>query len=371
MKAVKALISATAGNQSNFKFDDRRFLENANQYLRLRNRFEKAKANGQQTPHQRALDKMFADVGPDRAKEFRRRFKVEWKAYLRAMNLNGDYFTDKSELPHCQKIGETGENSKCQFNPHTEFCRRYKVKLEALDCQTLAQEGDYREWRKLGYQGGPRKPSFRYPSSRHLPAAKIFGADHFKIDFERSRVQLRLDERSEEPDEWLEFGFIPWPRGYDRKSQDLSVTSLHLNFIGSRARLGFRFEVAAKPSRFTCAQDDIDALRDRFLLPAEESQLLDATRKLVREKFTGDFDSEARILAVDLGRSSAAASVYVGSPSVNRPCSGRQSPDSRTGQPARRASVCASIMSDSICGTCRSVRKLSRKRATRSQTLRR
>lgn len=239
-----------------------------------------------------------------------RRLKENWGAYLKHMGLTSQTVMSHGRLPHCSKIGgKTHEKSQCQWNRHTDLCKQYKHKLDQFDELILAQEPAYREWRK-SYLSGPSKPAFRLPSSRTLPMPKIFGDGFYEIDFDRSILRLRLDDIK--PVEWLEFGFIPWPRRYPIRRKDVTVTSVHVNFIGSRARVGFRFNVQHKPSRFACSQDELDELRSRcFPRRAQDEQYLEAARQRLLDSFSGD-PSELRLLAVDLGLSGAHAAVYAG-----------------------------------------------------------
>ncbi len=237
-------------------------------------------------------------------------FAASWSAYLETLAVNEDTVVAHRRLPHCLKIGGTWEESACEWNPHTELCRQYKQKLDALSPEVVQHEQEYREWRRY-YLAGPQKPSFRYPSSRDLPMPKIFGERFYEIDFDRSVLRLRLDDMRE--GEWMEFGFIPWPRKYCPRPADAHVTSVHVNFVGSRARVGFRFDVRHRESRFGCTQDEIDDLRSRtFPRQAQDQAFLDAARKRLLESFRGNAEQDLRILAVDLGETGAQAAVYHG-----------------------------------------------------------
>lgn len=249
------------------------------------------------------------------------RFTSNLKAYLRALNLNEDTLVKHGRLPHCLRIGETFEKSKCEWNPHTELCKQYKRALDhsdnGFDEETLKLEPLYRDWRR-NYLAGPRKPVFRYPSSRDLPMPKIFGAGFHEIDFDRSIVRLRLDGMP--AGQGVEFGFTPWPRGYKPSRDEIKaagrVTSVHVHFIGTRARLGFRFSVPPKASRFACSQDELDELRSRrFPRQAQDQEFLDAARRRLLDSFTGGPQAarrELRLLTVDLGENGARAAVYEG-----------------------------------------------------------
>ncbi len=226
------------------------------------------------------------------------------------MNLNEMTCIQSGRLPHCLKIGGTFERSRCEWNPHTELCREYKAAVDAMEEGDRALEPEYREWRR-SYLAGPRKPSFRYPSSRTLPMPKIFGSGFHEIDFERSVLRLRLDDMPR--GQWLEFGFTPWPRGYRPSKREVKVTSVHVHFVGTRARAGFRFDVAHRPSRFDCTQDELDELRSRrFPRRAQDQDFLDAARRRLLESFDPGPAGPLRLLAVDLGEKGACASVYEG-----------------------------------------------------------
>lgn len=311
--AVKELFQWARNSNTGYRFDEKHFWENAEQYLQARIRIqETGRRGGNGSPHQLALESLFRDprIGPQEAQRRRERFKREWKAYLEALEIGDQVVIEQKRLPHCSKIGETGDKSQCEFNRHTELCNRYKTALQSLDEPTRSLEGEYREWRALGYLGGPRKPCFRYPSSRRLPIPKIFGKEYFELDFQRSCVSLRLDSGGQE--DWVSFAFAPWPKQYHPRWQNVTVTSVHVNFVGNRVRLGLRFEVPHKQSRFSSTQDELDLLRKKFRFPDEEGDYLRETQQLLCNTFQGQFRQQARILSVDLGRNGAAATVYEG-----------------------------------------------------------
>ena len=287
----------------NKRFNKKHFAENAEKYLAFR-----AAPSGVEraTEHKRrALERLYKDVP-----RCQRWFEDAWTAYLRFLGLNEQTVVQSRRLPHCLKIGETWEKSQCQWNPHTELCRQYKEVIERLDTATLALEPAYREWRRE-YLAGPRKPSFRYPSSRELPMPKIFGEGFHEIDFERSVLRLRLDDMP--AGQWIEFGFVAWPRHYRPSKKEVKVTSVHVHFVGTRARAGFRFDVAHQRSRFNCTQDDLDELRSRqFPRRAQDQAFLEAARKRLLESFSGDAERDLRLLAVDMGETGACAAVYQG-----------------------------------------------------------
>jgi len=296
--------------QRHTNFNDKKFADDAGNYLSLR---------PQSRSRQDARRRLFPS--DQRAQQ---RFLENWTAYLQFTRkpvpgitpgfdaLNEQTALDQGRLPHCLKIGETFEKSKCEWNPHTELCKQYKRALDQFDADTAKLEPLYREWRR-DYLAGPRKPQFRYPSSRDLPMPKIFGDGFHKIDFDRSILRLRLDDMP--AGQWLEFGFTPWPRGYRPSRDEVKelVTSVHVHFIGTRARVGFRFDVPHKQSRFACTQDELDELRSRrFPRQAQDQQFLDAARQRMLESFSGNADTDLRILAVDLGEKGACAAVYQG-----------------------------------------------------------
>lgn len=234
-------------------------------------------------------------------------FKGNWHRYLQFMNLKEDTIRKRygGQLPHCEKLGQ-----ECQFNPHTDLCKQYKSLL-AEKPELAEQEKLYREWRS-NYWRGPRKPDFRYPSARLRSTPKIFGEKYFTVDFQKSVVGLRLDSMPE--GQYLEFAFAPWPSKYTPQPHETTISSVHLHFAGTRPRIGFRFSVKHKASRFACSQDELDELRSRqFPRKAQDQQFLDAARDLLlKNNFNGEPEQELRILAVDLGTSSAQAAFFVG-----------------------------------------------------------
>jgi hypothetical protein len=140
---------------------------------------------------------------------------------------------------------------------------------------------------------------------------KIFGAGFNEVDLDHSVLRLRLGDMPQ--GDWIEFGFIPWPKSYRPAKSEVTITSVHINFIGSRARAGFRFEVPHRQSRFALSQDEIDELRSRqFPRKAQDHQFLEAARKRLLESFSSDAQHDLRILAVDLGETGAGAAVYQG-----------------------------------------------------------
>ncbi|MFQ5741595.1 MAG: zinc ribbon domain-containing protein [Acidobacteriota bacterium] len=234
-------------------------------------------------------------------------FPKAWRDYLRCLGLREDTIREnyRGRLPHCVKF-----DADCEFNPHTEKCKRYKELVAQLPPASLEREPLYREWRR-DYLSGPRKPDFRYPSGRSLSTPKIFGKHYFQADFDRSKLGLRLDDMGE--GEFLAFGFKPWPRDYAPQPADTDITSVHIHFVGTRPRAGFRFRVLHKPSRFTCTQDEIDELRSRkFPRKAQDQKFLDAARNRLLESFNGDPTTQLKVLTVDLGTRGAYVALFRG-----------------------------------------------------------
>lgn len=246
---------------------------------------------------------------PVPASEIPKHFKRNWQAYLKALNINGATAVAGGRLQHCpKKDRENYEKSKCRFNRHTELCMAYKGAIVQLPDEVIGMEAEYREWRRL-FLAGPRKPTFKYPSARDLPMPKVFGAGFHEVDLERSVLRLRLEG---EGSEWVEFGFIPWPRGYKPPRKEVKITSVHVNFVGVRARAGLRFEVAHRPSRFGCRQEEINELRSRaYPRAAQDEAFLTAARERLLASYTGDRD-RLRVMAVDVGEEAAGASVFEG-----------------------------------------------------------
>lgn len=223
-------------------------------------------------------------------------FPQAWEAYLKTLEINEEtVLTGGGELPHCTKFGADEE---CQYNKHTNECQEYRRCIESRpDLQAL--EGLYRKWRGE-FLSGPAKSSFQYPSHRRLPMPKIFGKDYFKVDFVNSVLELRMEDKRE--GDFERFRFAAWPRDYQPQPQEAEITSVHINFVGTRARAGFHFKVQHKESHFGISQDEIDELRSRkYPRRAQDQQFLDEARERLLESFDGDAESELKILAVDLG----------------------------------------------------------------------
>ncbi|GEM_PF-1031757 len=238
-------------------------------------------------------------------------FGSAWDEYLKALNINEETILKDygGKIPHCTIFAK---DKDCEFNKHTEKCNQYKIELDNLSKSELELESLYREWRK-DFVWGPGKPIFRYPSGKKLQTPKIFGKDYFEIDFDKSVLSLRLDNKGE--DEWLNFGFMPWPKNYDKQPADIKdkISSVNINFIGNKPRAGFRFKVPHKKSRFRISQDEIDYLRSRkYPRKSQDQKFLDEARQLLLKNFSGNPEKEMRIMAVDLGTGSAAAAIFEG-----------------------------------------------------------
>ncbi|MCL4220475.1 MAG: transposase [Phycisphaerales bacterium] len=267
-----------------------------------------------QSPHLGKL--LFKDKDPRQQADLVKLLKSNWEAYLKAMNLTQDTVMRHGCLPHCITIGDCFEKSKCLWNPHTELCLEYKRRLlaEFDNLPDLARlEGLYRDWRAL-YLAGPRKPSFRYPSSSDLPMPKIFGKDFYEVDFERSILRLRLDDMAE--GEWIEYGFTPWPRGYSPSRKEIAdrISSIHVQFSGTRVRVGFHFTAPHATSRITVSQDELEELRSRvYPRQAQDKEFLAAARKrILTGRLAEEESSGLRVLAVDMGIGGAHVAIYEG-----------------------------------------------------------
>jgi hypothetical protein len=277
--------------KENPKFNNDHFESNAVQYLRALNRGK--------TPEE-ALGAIHTKA--------RHWFPVAYRKYLDVLGLKEAKLLRHSELPHCLKIDGVYEKSKCEHNPHTELCKQYAELAKSLSPSDLSLEDKYLEWRKRFFKG-PSKPVFRYPSSDELPMPKVFGDGFHEIDLDRSVLRLRLDGMLE--GEWMEFGLIPWPNDYSPSRKQVVITSVHINFIGTRARAGLRFDVQHLPSRFGCKQEQIDILRSRvYPRRSNDEAFLDAAKKLLLDSFQGQED--LRVMSVDLGSTGCGASFYHG-----------------------------------------------------------
>ncbi len=299
-----------ARKQANTAFNDKRFWEDAEKFVRFCHEQRKSQPTKQfSNPN---LPRVLFNDLPERERGHAvTRLKKNWIAYLNAMGMNDTTAVQHGRLPHCRKIGgQVFEKSECLWNPHTKLCDRYRRAVAQLPDALLALESEYREWRRF-YLAGPRKPTFAYPSARDLPMPKVFGEGFHEIDLDRSVVRLRLEGAP--GGEWVEFAFIPWPRGYKPSKREVNITSVHVHFVGARPRAGFRFDAPHKPSRFACSQDELQHLRSReFPRRAHDRQFIDAARRRLLDTFAGDSERDMRILAVDLGEKGAHAAVYRG-----------------------------------------------------------
>lgn len=232
-------------------------------------------------------------------------FPEAWGAYIKALEVNEQtVLAARDGLPHCT---EFGPDADCQFNKHTPDCEQYRKALDTRP-DLLPLENLYRQWRRE-YLSGPRKPCFQYPSQRKLPMPKIFGKGYFRVDLGSSILELRLEGSQD----FERFRIASWPADYTPTAQDARITSVHVSFVGTRARAGFRFEVPHKASRFAVGQDQIDELRSRkYPRRAQDAEFLAEARTRLLESFAGDAEHDVRILAVDLGTSNGAAAVFRG-----------------------------------------------------------
>jgi IS605 OrfB family transposase len=272
------------------------FVDNANQYLELRRRYP-------QWTRDMAMNGLFKNVPLAR-----NWFRNAWTNYLNALNILETTILENysGHLPHCEKLSD-----ECVFKKHTDNCRRYKLLLgEKLSNQERELEETYREWRRE-FLAPPNKPFLRYPSAQKLPTPKLFGRGYYDLDFTRHVVKLRLDDMP--ADNFVSFGFKPWPRGYDKKPGEINITSVHVHFIGTRARVGFRFAVPHSDSRFSVSQDKIDELRSGgFPGKSQDQEFLNEARQRLLDGMNENQKSALRIMAVDLGTHRAAAAFFTG-----------------------------------------------------------
>jgi hypothetical protein len=275
------------------KFNEKYFVENANIYLELRKSSRGRKEHVIET---------FIKKYPKA-----RWFPESWEEYLKALDINEQTVLAVGRgLPHCVKFG--GEFG-CEYNNHTNECEEYRrILKERPELQKF--EKDYREWRRE-YLSGPSKPCFRYPSQRKLPMPKIFGSDFFRVDFGKSILEIRMEDKGE--GDFERFGFAAWPKDYEPQPQDAEITSVHISFVGTRARAGFRFEVRHKKSHFGASQDELDELRSRkYPRRAQDQHFLNEARERLVDSFDGDAEREMKVLAVDLGTGGGAVAVFEG-----------------------------------------------------------
>ena len=269
------------------------FGENADFYLKLRGQYPGKQKEWVLTE--------FNKLHPEA-----RWFADLWDAYLKHMGIKeSTILKNKTGLPHCLKFDDAG----CSHNKHTDNCELYRTKLDNMP-ELQEFEKLYREWRRY-FLAGPAKPSFRYPSSRILPMPKIFGSGFFRVNFAKSEIELRLDDMPEGTFE--RFAFQGWPKGYTPRPTEGGISSVQVNFIGTRVRVGFRFGVAHANSRLNIGQERIDELRSRrFPRERQDQEFLDEARKLLLAKYSGDAETELKVLAIDLGENGAGAAVFTG-----------------------------------------------------------
>lgn len=287
-------IRSYSGDKKIGKNVKRYFVKNTNDYLRL-----KKNLSGKPVVY---IMQKFLERNPSA-----RWFPDVWQKYLRDMNIDEKTIIDcGTTLPHCTLFAS---DKDCEFNKHTEKCILYRNNL--IDKEVLQSfETLYREWR-VKYLSGPRKPSFRYPSSRDLPMPKIFGKDFFRIDFENSIFELRMDNMVE--GQFIPFGFKPWPPDYKPQPHETEITSVHINFIGNRARAAFRFQVSHKESGFKISQDQLDILRSRkYPRQAQDQKFLNEARDSLCKSFVGEPEKEMKILTVDLGDRGGYGAIFHG-----------------------------------------------------------
>ena len=288
----KKFRDSCAKNNTGFK---EYFVKNAKYYLNLRKNFP------EQTK-KKIIDKFLRDIRDATW------FPKAWEDYLKALGIQEQTILQRDGgLPHCVNFVD---DKDCAFNPHTENCVKYRDSLNKKShLQPL--EGLYREWRK-DYLSGPKKPTFRYPSRRGLSLPKIFGEGFFRVDFDKSILGLRLDDMS--AGEFVPFGFAGWPKDYQPQPVDMEITSVHISFVGTRARAGFHFRVKHREARFEVRQEVIDELRSRkYPRQAQDQKFLDEARQVLLESFRGgDPQQNLKILSVDLGNRGGGAAYFEG-----------------------------------------------------------
>lgn len=252
--------------------------------------------------HRATLEKLF-----QRERE-RNQFTKLLPGYLRAVELSEKVlFLDRNgESPHCRHAGE-----ECVFNRHPELCVRYRELVAALPPNIQALEEEYRIWRSR-YLAPPRGPQFVLPSASDAPVPRIFATGFFEVELKRGRARLRV-EQPDRPDQWLEFAMPPWPKGYSPDADSVEITSAHLHFIGTRPRLGLRFDTKFAAGRITLSQDDIDYLRSHvYPRPFQDSDFLRAVRQLLENSGSMSLHPPLRVLAVDLGSGITAVAHFEG-----------------------------------------------------------
>lgn len=279
------------------KYPKKNFVTSAAMYLQIR-------YTQRQLPEQRAMDLLF--MKEPMCREW---FPGIWKDYLKSLEITEETIHKQysGTLPHCTDFAADKE---CTFTPHTNLCIQYKDLLKQLPSNLLDLEGTYRDWRAK-YLVGPKKPDFRYPSSKSLPTPKIFGKGFFRVDFDQSVLGLRLEGMPHNT--FIELAFEPWPADYDLQPKNLQISSVQINFVGTRARAGFRFDIPHAPSRFGLTQDELDELRSRkYPRPSQDAEFLAEARQRLFSTFHGNLPDDLRILAVDLGSSESGAVVFRG-----------------------------------------------------------
>ncbi|MFN3821910.1 MAG: zinc ribbon domain-containing protein, partial [bacterium] len=233
-----------------------------------------------------------------------------WNSYKKEMGLEEEYLLNHAQLPHCKKPSDD-----CTHNPHTDKCVKYrKLIIEkgmTKEEWELDRENDgYREWRK-SFLTPPKRPVISYPSARK-GGSLIFGKGFFKVDWEQSMVGLRLfDYRSRYEFIWL--GFKPWPKNYrfPIPSTD-NLTSVCINVVGTRLKVGFAFRISLNPSRFTFTQDELDRIREKQYPPKPDEYRFPAeVREFILKGFTGQ-PEQLKLVAVDVGDKKACAVLYEG-----------------------------------------------------------
>lgn len=254
-------------------------------------------------PIQRILSDMFGLDKPSRDA-----FEARWQEYLAALGVAEDTILTSyaGEVPHCLAFSA---DRPCQFNKHTDLCVKYRKHLQRLSKSLVALERVYRDWRKK-YLSGPSRPQFTYPSSEHLPLPKIFGEGYAEMDFAKSLIRLRLDDYP--TGGFVTFGFKPWPTDYDVQPESAVISSVQIHFVGTRARVGFRFQREHTQSCFKVSQDELDELRScKYPRPSQDQLFLDAARKLLLDSLTKPVE-QLKIVTVDLGTDGASVALFEG-----------------------------------------------------------
>jgi len=289
------------------KFNKKVFAKNAKRYLEIY-----ARSQGRKTTDHERMQTLYRELEKDKKIKVpfdRWEFPTHWKEYLKEMNLNVGKLLESGGIENLHCISFKGD---CQFNRHTDLCLEYAERIKTLPIDCVQLDRVYREWRRK-FLAGPKRPTFTYPSAAS-PTPKIFGRNYYRIDWERSVVGIRLDDMP--PGKFLEFSFQEWPDAYDIQDVRDRVSSVHLNFVGTRARIAFRFDVTSKKSRIGLTQEKMEQLRSGEFRPREDEREFPAeVRNAILKSFTGDGDpeQELRILTVDTGTDSGGAvGLFVG-----------------------------------------------------------